>query len=173
MPENAQINIASEINLNPIVNHQIIKNGFNPLNKTPVRNAPCFGFDDMISFFKNIFLICIPANTKSVIAPKIDMIVLNSGKISNDRTPIPNKIINGNSTIAWPVAILIPAFVPPLNPYDTFAAKSGPGAITPEAEIIITIIANSKNCSISSNLSYFYLQIGFSNFLILKLVLHR
>ena len=33
MPENAQINIASEINLNPIVNHQIIKNGFNALKQ--------------------------------------------------------------------------------------------------------------------------------------------
>ena len=40
MPENAQINIASEINLNPIVNHQIIKNGFNALSTTPVINGP-------------------------------------------------------------------------------------------------------------------------------------
>ena len=43
-PENAQINIASEINLNPIVSHQIIKNGFNPLSKIPVINEPCFEF---------------------------------------------------------------------------------------------------------------------------------
>ena len=155
MPENAQINIASEINLNPIVNHHIIKNGFNPLNKTPVNNAPCFGFAEIISFFVNMFLIYIAANTKSVIAPKIDMIVLNSGNISNDNTPIPNKMINGNSTIAWPVAILIPAFVPSLNPYDTFAAKSGPGAITPDAEIIITNNVNSINCSIFSNFMIF------------------
>jgi hypothetical protein len=44
-------------------------------------------------------VICIPANPKRVIAPKIDIIVLNSGKISNENTPIPNKITNGNSTI--------------------------------------------------------------------------
>jgi hypothetical protein len=29
--------------------------------------------------------------------------------------------------------------------YDTFAAKSGPGAITPDAEMTITITANSRN----------------------------
>ncbi len=34
--------IESEINLNPIVNHQIIKNGFNALKSTPARNGPCF-----------------------------------------------------------------------------------------------------------------------------------
>ena len=50
MPENAQIIIASEINLNPMVNHQMMKNGFNPLNKTPVINAPCFEFVPENSF---------------------------------------------------------------------------------------------------------------------------
>ena len=57
MPENAQINIASEINLNPIVNHQIIKNGFNALRATPVISGLCFGIDEMSWFFCNMFLI--------------------------------------------------------------------------------------------------------------------
>ena len=57
MPENAQINIASEINLNPIVNHQIIKNGFNTLRVIPRINGLCFGIDEMSLFFCNTFLI--------------------------------------------------------------------------------------------------------------------
>ena len=55
IPENAQINIASEINLNPIVNHQIIKNGFNALSAIPVINGLCFGIDVISSFFCNTF----------------------------------------------------------------------------------------------------------------------
>ena len=34
-------------------------------------------------------------------------------------------------------------FTPSLNPYVIFAANSGPGDITPDAEIIITKTANS------------------------------
>ena len=77
IPTNAHIAIASEINFNPIVNHQIIKNGFNALSKTPVMIGPCFSFVSDFSFFFNVDLICINANTKSVIAPKIEIIVLN------------------------------------------------------------------------------------------------
>ncbi len=73
----------------------------------------------------------------------MDIIVLNSGKISKENTPIPNKITNGSSTIEWPMAIFIPDFTPSLNPYVIFAANSGPGDITPDAEIIITNMANS------------------------------
>ncbi len=105
--------------------------------------GPCFSFVSDFSFFFNVDLIWINANTKSVMAPKIEIIVLNSGKISNDKTPIPNKITNGNSTNECPIAILIPALVPCLNPYVMFAANNGPGDITPDAEIIMTIIANS------------------------------
>ena len=61
---NDHIIIASEINLNPMANHQIIKNGFNALNIIPVISGPCFGFDKTNSFFPNIVLICIIANTK-------------------------------------------------------------------------------------------------------------
>ena len=88
------------------------------------------------------------AKTKSVIAPKIEINILNSGNISKENTPTPNSKINGNSTIEWPIAILIPDLVPSLNPYAMLAAKSGPGAITPDAEMAITNTANSKNCSI-------------------------
>ena len=144
MPENAQISIASEINLNPIVNHQMIKNGFNALNAIPVINGPCFGLVVLFSFFCNTILICNVANTNNVIAPKTEIITLNSGKVSKENTPIPNKITKGNSTMECPTAILIPDFAPSRNPYDTLAANSGPGAITPDAEIAITIIANSK-----------------------------
>lgn len=144
MPENAQIIIASEINLKPIVSHQIIKNGFNALSAIPVINGPCLRFVVMSSFFCKTDFICKIANTKSVIAPKIEIQVLNSGKISKDKTPTPNKITKGNSTIVWPTAILMPDLVPSRNPYDTLAAKSGPGAMTPDAEIAITIIANSR-----------------------------
>ena len=99
MPENAQINIASEINLNPIVNHQMIKNGFNALNAIPVINGPCFGFVVMFSFFCNTVLICNIANANNVIAPKTEINVLNSGNISKENTPTPNKITRGNSTM--------------------------------------------------------------------------
>ena len=143
MPENAQIIIASEINLKPMVSHQIIKNGFNALSAIPVINGPCFGFTVMSFFFCKTDLICKVANAKSVIAPKTEIQVLNSGKTCREKTPIPNKITKGNSTIVWPTAILMPDLVPSRNPYDTFAANSGPGAITPDAEITITIIANS------------------------------
>ncbi len=143
IPTNAHIAIASEINFKPIVNHQIIKNGFNALSKTPVMIGPCFSFVSDFSFFFNVDLICINANTKSVIAPKIEIIILNSGKISSEKIPIPNKIINGNSTSECPIAIFIPALVPYFNPYVIFAANNGPGDITPDAEIIMTIIANS------------------------------
>ena len=99
MPANDHINIASEINLNPMANHQIIKNGFNAVNTIPVISGPCFELDKTSSFFLNIVLICIVANTKSVIAPKMEIIVLNSGNDSKEKTPIPSKITNGNSTI--------------------------------------------------------------------------
>ena len=127
-----------------MVNHQIIKNGFNALNIIPVSIGPCFGLDEMISFLLNIVLICIAAKTNSVTAPKIDTMILNSGNDSKEKTPIPNKITNGNSTMVWPIAIFRPALAPSLNPYDTFAAKRGPGAMTPDAEITITNTANSK-----------------------------
>jgi len=39
----------------------------------------------------------------------------------------------------------MPDLTPSRHPYETLAAKSGPGAITPEDEITITNIANSKN----------------------------
>ena len=51
---------------------------------------------------------------------------------------------NGSSTMVWPMAILIPDLAPSLSPYAMFAANNGPGAITPEAEIPMTIMANSK-----------------------------
>ena len=73
MPANDHINIASEINLNPMANHQIIKNGFNALNTIPAINGPCFGLDETSSLLLNIVLICIAANAKSVIAPKIEI----------------------------------------------------------------------------------------------------
>ena len=142
-PTNAHIIIASEINLNPIVIHHMMKNGFNALNTIPVIIGPCFGFFRMFFFFPTIVLICSAANPKSVSAPKIDMIVLNSGKISKENTPIPNKITNGSSTIVCPIAILIPDLTPSLKPYVIFAVNSGPGDITPDAEIIITKTANS------------------------------
>jgi hypothetical protein len=128
-----------------MVSHQIIKNGFNALSTIPVIKGPCFAFAVLFSFFCMTPLICKIANRKSVIAPKIEIQVLNSGNISKETTPIPNKITKGNSTIVWPIAILIPDFVPSRNPYDTFAAKSGPGAITPDAEMTITITVNSRN----------------------------
>ena len=144
IPANDHISIASEINLNPMANHQIIKNGFNALNAIPAISGPCFELDKTSSFFLNVVRICIAANTKSVIAPKMDIIVLNSGNDSKEKTPIPNKITNGNSTIVWPIAILRPALTPSLNPYDTDAAKRGPGAMTPDADITITNTANSR-----------------------------
>ena len=144
MPENAHISIASEINLNPIVSHQMMKNGFNALNAIPVINGPCFGLVEVFSFFCSTVLICNVANTNNVIAPKTEINTLNSGNISKENTPIPNKITKGNSTMECPMAILIPDFVPSRNPYDTLAANSGPGVITPDAEMAITITANSK-----------------------------
>jgi len=143
-PVNAQTDIASEISLNPMVNHHIMKNGFNALSAIPVNHGPCIGFIDCIFLFCNIFLICKDANTKSVIAPKTEIIVLNSGNVSKENTPNPNKIINGNSTIVWPIAILIPDFTPLCNPCTMFAVKSGPGAMTPDAEITITNTPNSR-----------------------------
>ena len=144
MPENAQINMASEINLNPIVSHQMIKNGFKALNTIPVISGPCFGLVVMFSFFCNTVLICNAANANNVIAPKIEIKTLNSGNVSKENTPIPNKITRGNSTMECPIAILIPDFAPSRSPYDILAANSGPGAITPDAEMTITITANSK-----------------------------
>ncbi len=41
------------------------------------------------------------------------------------------------------MAICIPAFPPPRKPCAMFAANNGPGAITPDAEIRITVNANS------------------------------
>ena len=41
--------------LNPIVNHQIIKNGFNALSAIPVINGPCFGIDVISLLFCNTF----------------------------------------------------------------------------------------------------------------------
>lgn len=73
----------------------------------------------------------------------MEIMVLNSGKISNENAPIPNNITNGSSTIVWPIAICIPAFPPPRKPCVMFAANNGPGAITPDAEIRITVNTNS------------------------------
>jgi len=148
IPANVQTNTASEINLNPIVNHHIIKNGLNTLNKIPVIVGLLSSLDFENPFFSNIDLNCSVPKIKSVIAPKIDIIVLNSGNISNENTPIPSKITNGNSTIVCPTAILIPVFVYPCVPDETFVTKSGPGIITPDAEIIITRTANSINSHI-------------------------
>jgi len=66
MPANDHISIASEINLNPMANHQIIKNGFNALSTIPAISGPCFGLDKASSFPLNVVLICIIANTKII-----------------------------------------------------------------------------------------------------------
>ena len=42
IPPNDQISIASEINLNPTLNHQIMKNGFSALKIIPVVIVPYF-----------------------------------------------------------------------------------------------------------------------------------
>ena len=57
MPANDQISIASEINLNPMANHQIIKNGLNALNTIPAINGPCFGLDGTRFLLLNVVLI--------------------------------------------------------------------------------------------------------------------
>ena len=138
------MSIASEISLNPIVSHQTRKNGFNALSRTPVSSGPCFGVGTLDSFFLNVVLICMKAKINRAMAPKIEIIALNSGNSSKEKTPIPNKITNGNSTIVWPTAIFKPDLVPSLNPHDTFAANRGPGTMTPDAEIPMTSNANSR-----------------------------
>ena len=64
IPANAHINIASEINLNPIVNHQIIKNGFRALSAIPAINGLCLRLEKLDSLLRRTSLICIPANNK-------------------------------------------------------------------------------------------------------------
>ena len=144
MPANAHISIASEIILNPIVSHHTRKNGFSALSITPVSNGPCFGVDTLDSFFLNVVLICMNAKINRATAPKIEIISLNSGNNSKEKTPIPSKITNGNSTIVWPIAIFKPALVPSLSPHDTFAVNRGPGAMTPDVEMPMTSNANSR-----------------------------
>jgi len=73
------------------------------------------------------------------------MYSLNCGKVANEIAPIPRSMISGNSTIVCPNAILIPVFHPPLMPYATLAAKRGPGDMTPETEIVMTVNANSNS----------------------------
>ena len=53
--------------------------------------------------------------------------------------------------MVWPTAIFIPEIFPSRNPYITFAANSGPGDITPDAEITIT---NPKKPNISCMLNW-------------------
>ena len=103
IPANAQTSIASEISLNPIVSHHTRKNGFSALSNTPVSSGPCFGVDMLDSFFLNVVLICMNAKINSAMAPKIEIINLNSGNNSKEKTPIPSKTTNGNSTIVWPI----------------------------------------------------------------------
>ena len=85
--------------MKPIVNHQIMKKGFNALRKIPAKNEllPLFVFFSKL--FLKIDFICNPANTNNPIAPIIVNEILNSGKFSNDIVPTPSKIINGSSTI--------------------------------------------------------------------------
>lgn len=56
-------------------------------------------FDSENFFSSNIDFNCNAPKIKSVIAPKMDIVILNSGNLSNENTPIPSKITNGNSTI--------------------------------------------------------------------------
>ena len=74
----------------------------------------------------------------------MDIVVLNSGNNSSENAPTPKRTIRGNSTIVCPNATFMPDFVPPLMPQAIFAANSGPGDMTPEAEIMMTTSANSK-----------------------------
>lgn len=144
IPTKDHIIIASEINFNPILIHQIKKNGFNPVSMIPVSSGFCFEMCLMFLFFFIVDLICIAAKANNAIAPRIEIIVLNSGNNSSEKTPIPNKIINGNSTIVCPIASFMPDFVPSLMPHAMFAANNGPGDMTPEADIITTMRTNSK-----------------------------
>ncbi len=137
-PKTPKISIDSEISTKPIVNHQIMKNGFNALSKIPARNGPCLEFVSRFEFCFVIERICRAANPKSPAAPKIVIIVLISGALSIETSPNPRIMIKGNSTIVWPTAILIPEIFPSRSPYIRFAAKRGPGDITPDAEIIMT-----------------------------------
>jgi len=51
IPENAQINIASEIILNPIVSHHIMKNGFKPVSAIPTIMGFFFDSEKIDLFF--------------------------------------------------------------------------------------------------------------------------
>ena len=136
--------MASEINLKPIVIHQIKKNGLSALNRIPMKNGPCFGKlpeDDSLK----VVLTCSPAKTKRLMAPSMAMYSRNCGKAVNEIAPIPRSMTSGSSTIVCPHAILIPVFHPPRMPYATFAVKRGPGDMTPETEIVMTVNANSSN----------------------------
>ena len=144
IPTKDQIIIASEINFNPILIHQIKKNGFNPVNMIPVNSGLCFELCLTFLFSFIVDLICIAAKTNNAIAPMIEIVALNSGNDSSEKTPIPNRIINGNSTIVCPIASFMPDFVPPFMPYVMFAANNGPGDMTPEADIITIMRINSK-----------------------------
>ena len=126
-----------------MVNHHTRKNGFKPLSNIPIINGPCFeeySFDD---FFNNP-LSCNPVNANKLTAPRIDMYSLKCGNVDNEIAPIPKRMTNGNSTTVWPYAILIPDIQPPFTPYATFAVKRGPGDITPETEMVMTVMANSS-----------------------------
>src|SRR5579872_853822 len=74
----------------------------------------------------------------------MDMYSLNCGSTPRDIAPIPSNMTSGNSTNVCPYAILIPDFHPDLVPYATFAANRGPGDITPDTDIVMTVAANSS-----------------------------
>ena len=140
--------MAFEINLKPIVIHQIIKNGFNPLRIIPVKIGLLLCLlADVEVLLTRIVLICNPANKNIPIAPIIVMPALNSENCSSDIMPIPNITTSGNSTIAWPIEIFIPDFTPYFMPKNMLDAKSGPGESTPELDTKTTVIANARNSS--------------------------
>ena len=114
----------------------------------PAKNGPCLCVYSGVDFF-NAFLICNPAKQKRLRAPSMDTYSLNCGNAESEIAPTPSSTTRGNSTIVWPYAILKPVFHPPLMPYAIFAAKSGPGDMTPDTEIVITIAANSSKDVIS------------------------
>ena len=151
MPIIDQISKASEISLKPTVNHHIIKNGFNALKIIPEKTGPYLGWIFCELLFVR-FLICNPAKQKRAIAPKIEIISSNLGKLTREKTPKPNNNTRGSSIIVWPCAIFIPAFVFSFNPYTTVDAKRGPGDNTPDAEITITDTAKYQISCIVGNL---------------------
>ena len=143
MPANSK---EIRIRFAPMVSHQIIKYGFNPVSAKPISNK--FLLELFVKFVFSVSFnelrICIKPKTMRATPPMAPTAKRTVGSFETVKSPKARSITKVNSIIVWDMENSIPLFAPDFAPWDMVTKNSGPGARAPEIVKMITVAAKLR-----------------------------